>query len=548
MSSLNIFVSCTLGPKVYSFYKLTGHTLSTRTPDVLSRTHKYYANQWESISDSIIRLTRIIVQFSPYLSVVFFSYILYRRQNGLDIDFKTTFKYLATALTIYSTSFLVRGYGRMKNQEYLSFLEILEKSKKNFSISNKRILNHFDFEYYAHPTDYSWHDNAGDRKAPVTYKKMFPNSNSKYIVKSMPDSIFKWLSGFIGKVAMRTVGKRLVYPGTLAALQALMNPAITAGREKLILEHNGVRYKLLSYSGDHIDSLFIDNRDSTLNGDYLVVGCEGNGGYYEVGTILTPLEAGYSVLGWNHPGFGGSTGFPYPENEVAAVDTVINFAVEKLNFPLSRIIVYGWSIGGFTASWAGMRFPGLCGLVIDASFDHIIPISKKVVPSFISPIAQIAIEDHFDLNNSFHLEKFKGPIIIIRRTQDEVISLNPYEPTRTNRGNDLLIDLLEQRYPSLMDSRGKDLVREYLDGNSRHQEIVLRRYAADTDACIGLLSIAPDRLDNTSRDRLVLYLASRYLLEYDSVHCAPLPPRYFLNIHARLKKLIEIVIHQVETL
>ncbi|MPC86216.1 Protein ABHD16A [Portunus trituberculatus] len=23
--------------------------------------------------------------------------------------------------------------------------------------------------------------------------------------------------------------------------------------------------------------------------------------------MTTPLEAGYSVLGWNHPGFGGST-------------------------------------------------------------------------------------------------------------------------------------------------------------------------------------------------------------------------------------------------
>lgn len=43
------------------------------------------------------------------------------------------------------------------------------------------------------------------------------------------------------------------------------------------------------------------------NGDILVITCEGNCGFYETGIISTPLNKGYSVLGWNHPGFGGST-------------------------------------------------------------------------------------------------------------------------------------------------------------------------------------------------------------------------------------------------
>lgn len=38
-----------------------------------------------------------------------------------------------------------------------------------------------------------------------------------------------------------------------------------------------------------------------------VVCCEGNAGFYEIGCTVTPLEGGYSVLGWNHPGFSGST-------------------------------------------------------------------------------------------------------------------------------------------------------------------------------------------------------------------------------------------------
>lgn len=118
------------------------------------------------------------------------------------------------------------------------------------------------------------------------------------------------------------------------------------------------------------------------------------------------LIGGYSVLGWNHPGFGGSTvsehhaicssrwpchnstqlmwctlntwnctcfvcvlsknlsvlsslllfqGVPFPQNEANAMDVVIQFAVHKLGFQLSDIIVYAWSIGGFTGKPSQIR-------------------------------------------------------------------------------------------------------------------------------------------------------------------------------------------------
>jgi pimeloyl-ACP methyl ester carboxylesterase len=38
-----------------------------------------------------------------------------------------------------------------------------------------------------------------------------------------------------------------------------------------------------------------------------VICCEGNAGFYEIGIMVTPLAANYSVLGWNYPGFGWST-------------------------------------------------------------------------------------------------------------------------------------------------------------------------------------------------------------------------------------------------
>jgi hypothetical protein len=38
----------------------------------------------------------------------------------------------------------------------------------------------------------------------------------------------------------------------------------------------------------------------------LVICCEGNAGFYEIGIMSTPIGSGYSVLGWNYPGFGWS--------------------------------------------------------------------------------------------------------------------------------------------------------------------------------------------------------------------------------------------------
>lgn len=57
-------------------------------------------------------------------------------------------------------------------------------------------------------------------------------------------------------------------------------------------------------------------------------------------------------------------GAPYPDQEENAVDCIMRFAIERLKFPEERIILYGWSIGGYTATWAAMNYPSIKSLVI----------------------------------------------------------------------------------------------------------------------------------------------------------------------------------------
>lgn len=541
MKNIKTLVDCTFGPRLYSFYKLLGHTVSSSTPPVLNRSHRYQPNSLESISDNVIRISKIVTSFGLYISPMLFTYLVYKRSVSGTLansyDQNVILKLFATAISVLVGSFCIRGLGRYNNQDYLTFLKVLKDTRANPSVSNKRILVHFDADFSAYPVDFKCSD-ARDKRAPATYNKLFitQSGETSLMLDNFP---LKWPLEVIISIVMKTVGRRLIYPGSLSFLQTLMNPAIEAGRSKLIEEHGGVRHKLKSHDGNHIDSMFIDRRGSTPNGDYLVIGCEGNGGFYEIGTILTPLEAGYSVLGWNHPGFGGSTGIPYPDQDVAAIDVVVKFAMDKLEFAPSQIIIYGWSIGGFTATWAGMHFPNIHGLVIDASFDHILPLARGTFPSFLYPFIEMAVKQHFDLDNSRHLKQYQGPILLIRRSQDEVIASDPYNSPPTNRANQLLIDLLKQRFPVLINDRAVAVLREYLGGNARYQEGVLKRYSVNNNTCLRLLldhmnsnqksypiNIGPD-LDNVTRDQLVLFLASRFLIDYDSVHCAPLPARYF---------------------
>ena len=75
----------------------------------------------------------------------------------------------------------------------------------------------------------------------------------------------------------------------------------------------------------------------------------------------------------------------FPDQDQNAIDVVIKFANEKLGFKFEKIILFGWSFGGYAASWATMKYPNLGGLVLDATFDifHLVIFSRmpKFFPS-----------------------------------------------------------------------------------------------------------------------------------------------------------------------
>lgn len=61
--------------------------------------------------------------------------------------------------------------------------------------------------------------------------------------------------------------------------------------------------------------------------------------------MFTAVRAGFSALGWNAPGFCCSTGKPEPSQIRMAVDAVMQYAISVLGYPVSSILLLGYSIG-----------------------------------------------------------------------------------------------------------------------------------------------------------------------------------------------------------
>uniref|UniRef100_A0AAX7UWT5 AB hydrolase-1 domain-containing protein n=1 Tax=Astatotilapia calliptera TaxID=8154 RepID=A0AAX7UWT5_ASTCA len=406
-----------------------------------------------------------------------------------------------------------------------------------FLLSFQKKLRCYDFDFSHWPLDFSWTEVSSPKLSKAGVSLLRPEPRLRGAADSVLHSVRTLPCHIISFVIAHTFGRRMLYPGSVGLLQKAMRPMLQQGQAKLIEEFDGQRNKLVACDGNEIDTMFVDRRrDGGQNGQTLVICCEGNAGFYEVGCMNTPLEGGYSVLGWNHPGFGGSTGVPFPQNEANAMDVVIQFAVHKLGFSLSDIVIYAWSIGGFTASWAVMSYPEIQSLVLDASFDDLLPLALKVMPDSWRPLVQHTVRQYMNLNNAAQVLKYQGPVLLIRRTRDEIITTTGPEDIMSNRGNDLLLKLLQFRYPKIMTDEGIRVVRQWLGASSPLEEAsVYSGYEVDDDWCVSVLqSYQADRdvsfpwsvgedMTLEGRRQLALFLARKYMRNFEATHCTPLP-------------------------
>ncbi|XP_046844487.1 phosphatidylserine lipase ABHD16A-like isoform X2 [Xenia sp. Carnegie-2017] len=445
-------------------------------------------------------------------------------------------KFGITCFIILASSYCFRGYGRFTNAEYKKFLKILLNTKKPESKHTARQqLALYDFEFSSWPVDFYWNETEDtlDRKK---FNNIYNNSDGSF-------NLFQYIFTLPLKIARYVVAhyfaRPLIYPGSIKMLQNAMAPALNDGRSKLIAK-GGWRAKLKAEDGNEIDSMFIDNRSNDHgNGQILVIGCEGNAAFYEVGTIETPLNDGYSVLGWNHPGFAGSSGLPYPIAEQNAIDVVMKYAMNRLGFPVENIVLFAWSIGGYSSSWLAMMYPDVKALILDATFDRITPLAVERMPEIMTSFTQSVVHDYFPLYNDEHVKRYSGPILLYRRTRDEIISTVPYD-IKTNRGNFLLVELLKSRYPNLISEStieklsmflsaeniiAKQAIIATLEINYKNCEMLMKSYQEENGKQFPCF--IGENYHDDDKKKMLIFLASRYMIDVDVTHCTPLPKGTF---------------------
>lgn len=510
------------GPRLYRMFQYSQSELKRKVGG-----RNYELNTLEWIGETFINTVSYAITFSCYCSPLITYYIYQKGILSNHGQLVYCLKIMVAITVGMVSAYLVRGYGRTLNPEYSKFLKVLTEATRDSE--SKENLQLYDFDFRAWPVDFRWDESSIE--SSVNYEDLTDNI-SIWNIASWPSRILQYLLA-------HGLARPMMYPGSVKLLQLAMAPAINDGRMNLI-EKNGTRAKVLTRDGNEIDTMFLDRRGDENGGagNTLVIGCEGNAAYYEVGCVGTPLKAGHSVLGWNHPGFFGSSGLPYAATERNAIDAVVRYAVTKLGFSVDEIVMFAWSIGGYTASYAAMMYPDMKALILDATFDKITPLAISKMPEFAGDLVQSVVKNYMDLDNVRHCLKYPGPTLLIRRQRDELISLVPGEPS-TNRANTLLINILVHRYPSIFVKECVELVWNFLGARNavRQASIIDGVGGINYEACESRLTLIDSEkpvfpldigVDWSIEVKLetALYLSLKYMEHFDATHCMPLPSMY----------------------
>uniref|UniRef100_A0A8D2LBI6 Phosphatidylserine lipase ABHD16A n=1 Tax=Varanus komodoensis TaxID=61221 RepID=A0A8D2LBI6_VARKO len=548
-------LSCILGPRLYRVYREQGPARTRRiraggddtsqAPLEPSWESYYQPRSLEKHADSVLALASVLWSISYYSSPLAVFY-LYRKGMELLLCVNALGGSAGLRLPSQKCCLFFPGIGRWTNPQYIQFITILEDAHRYGTSEHKKKLASYNFDFRSWPVDFRWDEATSrwtsrgmsdSRNVPL----LRPEPKHRSTVNGFLHAVKKMPCQIASYIVAHTFGRRMLYPGSMYLLQKALMPVLLQGQARLVEECNGKRAKLATCDGNEIDTMFMDRREtSEPQGQKLVICCEGNAGFYEIGCLSTPLDAGYSVLGWNHPGFAGSTGVPLPQNEANAMDVVMQYAIHRLGFLPEDILLYAWSIGGFTATWAAMSYPDISGLILDASFDDLVPLALKVMPESWRGLVTRTVRQHLNLNNGEQLCWYQGPVLLVRRTKDEIITTTVPDDIMSNRGNNLLLKLLTHRYPKVMAEEGVRVVREWLGASTPMEEAsIYSSYEVEDDWCLSVLksykaedggefpwSVGED-MTPEGRRQLALFLARKHLQNFEATHCTPLPSQEF---------------------
>ena len=64
------------------------------------------------------------------------------------------------------------------------------------------------------------------------------------------------------------------------------------------------------------------------------------------------------------------------QTRIYQTNQLTDYAIKELGFAESEIVLYGWSIGGFSVVYGASYYKNLKGIYLDATFDDVMPLGN----------------------------------------------------------------------------------------------------------------------------------------------------------------------------
>jgi abhydrolase domain-containing protein 17 len=158
---------------------------------------------------------------------------------------------------------------------------------------------------------------------------------------------------------------------------------------------------------EKISAVYLPNSQSRYTILYIHGNAEDLG---DIRPVLARLhQQGFSVFAYDYRGYGTSNGIPGEANAYRDADAAYTYLTKQLKIPADRIIIYGRSIGGGSATELATRY-SVAGLILESTFTSAF---RVILPFPILPF------DKF--TNLDKLKKIHCPILVMHGQADKII-------------------------------------------------------------------------------------------------------------------------------